>query len=442
MHVHDTQSPVPDAQSLPAVVAQCSAALPSAPTATDACEGSKTGTADLTGPFGQGDYTITWTFTDSHGNHSTQTQAVHVHDTLAPVPNAASLPDVLAQCSAALPAAPTATDACEGSKTGTPDLTGPFGQGDYTITWTFTDSHGNHSTQTQAVHVHDTLAPTTPTIATASGECSVTVTAPTTTDNCAGTVTGSTSDPLTYSSQGTFTVHWVFSDGHGNSATANQTVIVSDATHPSIICPVAVTLGTDNGQSYASGVNLGSPTTGDNCGVAGVSNNAPNHFPIGTTPVTWTVTDIAGNHGTCIQNVTVTNTVTGYKPAGQSCVVNGSLTPGHVIQPPINADGSSVCKQGSTVPAKFCVFDANCNSVGTPGVVTSFSLVQIINGTTAQDVNEVVDSTTPDNQFRWDPSAQQWIFNISTKTLSKNKTYVYLITLNDGSTIQFKFGLK
>src|SRR5205809_7968285 len=122
--------------------------------------------------------------------------------------------------------------------------------------------------------------------------------------------------------------------------------------------------------------------------------------------------------------------------------MNASLTPGHEIQQRINVDGTSVCKQGSTVPAKFCVFDANCNSVGTPGVVSSFSLVQIINGTVVNAVDEAVDSTTPDNQFRWDPTSQQWIFNISTKTLSKNKTYVYLITLNDGSTIQFQFGLK
>ena len=51
-------------------------------------------------------------------------------------------------------------------------------------------------------------------------------------------------------------------------------------------------------------------------------------------------------------------------------------------------------------------------------------------------------STTPDTAFRWSASDQQWIFNINTKSLSKNKTYVYLITLNDGSTIHFQFGLK
>jgi hypothetical protein len=115
---------------------------------------------------------------------------------------------------------------------------------------------------------------------------------------------------------------------------------------------------------------------------------------------------------------------------------------GHSILQPINADGTSVFKQGSTVPAKFRVCDANGVSVGSVGLVTSFKLVQTISGTESALVNEAVTSTTPDTAFRWDPTAQQWIFNINTKSLNANKTYVYQVTLNDGSTIGFQFGLK
>lgn len=57
-------------------------------------------------------------------------------------------------------------------------------------------------------------------------------------------------------------------------------------------------------------------------------------------------------------------------------------------------------------------------------------------------VDEDVFSTTPDTAFRWDPTAQQWIFNVSTKSLKVGQTYVYRITLNDTSTIDFKFGLR
>jgi hypothetical protein len=48
-----------------------------------------------------------------------------------------------------------------------------------------------------------------------------------------------------------------------------------------------------------------------------------------------------------------------------------------------------------------------------------------LNGTVATTVDEGVISTTPDANFRWDPSAQQWIFNISTKPLAAGRTYIY-----------------
>lgn len=115
---------------------------------------------------------------------------------------------------------------------------------------------------------------------------------------------------------------------------------------------------------------------------------------------------------------------------------------GHTILQPINLDGTSVFKQKSTVPAKFRVCDANGNSIGTLGVVSTFRLVQTTAGTLVNVVDESVDSTTPDAAFRWDPTAQQWIFKMNTKSLIADVTYYYTITLNDGSTITVRFGLK
>jgi hypothetical protein len=115
---------------------------------------------------------------------------------------------------------------------------------------------------------------------------------------------------------------------------------------------------------------------------------------------------------------------------------------GHQILQPINSDGTSVFKQKSTVPAKFRVCDARGNSIGTPGVVNTFFRVKTVSGTIVSTVDESVDSTTPDPTFRWDPTGQQWIFNMDTKSLSANVTYYYAVTLKDGSTIQFNFGLK
>ncbi len=115
---------------------------------------------------------------------------------------------------------------------------------------------------------------------------------------------------------------------------------------------------------------------------------------------------------------------------------------GHTILQPINADGTTVFKQGQTVPAKFRVCDANGVSIGSAGVVTSFTLVQITSGTTVQTVTATVDSNTPDTAFRWDPTDQQWIFNVNTKGLAANSTYLYRIALNDGTSITMQFGLK
>jgi len=113
---------------------------------------------------------------------------------------------------------------------------------------------------------------------------------------------------------------------------------------------------------------------------------------------------------------------------------------GHQILQPINADGSSVFKQGSTVPAKFRVCDANGNSIGTADVVASFKLVRTTASAGALD--ESVVSTTPDTDFRWSATDQQWIFNMGSKSLKANTTYYYDITLKDGTHILFNFGLK
>lgn len=113
------------------------------------------------------------------------------------------------------------------------------------------------------------------------------------------------------------------------------------------------------------------------------------------------------------------------------------------ILQPINADGSSVFKQKSTVPAKFQVCDVDGNPIGTAGVVDSFNLVRTTNGTDSGEITEVVDSTVKaTSDFRYDPTAGQWIFNMNTKNLSAGKTYWYKITLDSGQTIEFSFGLK
>jgi hypothetical protein len=118
---------------------------------------------------------------------------------------------------------------------------------------------------------------------------------------------------------------------------------------------------------------------------------------------------------------------------------------GHQILQPVNADNTSVFKAGSTVPLKFRVCDVTGTSVGptafAASVVTSFLLTSTSADTNAV-VNETPVSTTPDTSFRWDSTNQQWIFNLSTKSLAAGTKYTYTIGLNDGSKITVIFALR
>jgi hypothetical protein len=145
--IDDTTAPVPDLATLPTVTEQCSLASLPAPTATDACAGTVTGTTTTVFPI-SASTTVVWTYTDG-ANTSTQNQTVIIDDTTAPVPDLATLPTVTEQCSLASLPAPTATDNCAGTVTGTTTTTFPI-TASTTVVWTYTDG-ANTSTQNQAV---------------------------------------------------------------------------------------------------------------------------------------------------------------------------------------------------------------------------------------------------------------------------------------------------
>lgn len=213
--------PVPDQASLPAVSNACSATL-TAPTADNGAV-----TATTTNPTTyttQGTFTVTWTFTNANGT-ITQTQTVTIHD--AEDPATPVLSNVTASCSVT-PVAPTTTDNCAGTVTGTTTTVFPITTiGMTTITWTFNDGNGNSITVDQHIIVTDSENPVTTTLPTLNIACNDVVTAPAATDNCTGTVTGTTSNPLSYATPGTYTINWVFADGNGNSSNEAQTVVVS-----------------------------------------------------------------------------------------------------------------------------------------------------------------------------------------------------------------------
>ena len=154
INVIDSTAPVADVLSLEGVTGECSATITTVPTATDNCNGIIVGTtSDLLTRTTQGTSTVTWTFTDAVGNTSTQTQDIVVIDTIAPVANALSLPDVIGDCSVTISSYPTATDNCSGIIIGTTTdpLTRSAINGRFKVTWKFIDAAGNISTQIQYI---------------------------------------------------------------------------------------------------------------------------------------------------------------------------------------------------------------------------------------------------------------------------------------------------
>jgi len=163
----------------------------------------------------------------------------------------------------------------------------------------------------------DNIPPALPVLPVLRGQCLVNVLAPTTTDNCSGTVTGTTTNPLSYTSQGTFTVNWSFKDARNNTTSAQQTVIVDDTISPYVVCGGNQVISLSSGEAFyaVQGVEFDPLNGGDNCSLAGVSNSFNNQaslagaqLPPGTTNIVWQVTDIGGNSASCSLSVTVNTT--------------------------------------------------------------------------------------------------------------------------------------
>ncbi|WP_452227818.1 HYR-like domain-containing protein [Lacinutrix sp. MEBiC02404] len=309
--ITDVTAPVADVATLANVTAQCEVTTLTAPTATDNCGGTITGTTTTTFPITtQGTTVVTWTYTDVNLNASTQTQNIVITDVIAPVADVATLADVTSECEVTSLTAPTATDNCGGTVTVTNDATLPIAtQGTTVVTWTYTDANSNASTQTQNVIIDDLSAPT-PDVAVLSNitaECEVTsLTAPTATDNCGGTVTVTNDATLPITIQGTSIVTWTYNDGNGNSSSQTQNVIINDTTLPAAVCQnFSVTLDvTGNATISVSDIDNGSS---DNCGIQSMSldNTLFDCSNLGSNTVILTVRDLSGNISTCTATVTV-----------------------------------------------------------------------------------------------------------------------------------------
>jgi uncharacterized repeat protein (TIGR01451 family) len=276
--------------------------------------------------FPTGTTTIVYTATDTAGNTATGVQLVTVTESPAVPPAITAPADVSVNTGPGATSCGTvvtdaqlgsavASDNCAGvtvTRTGVP-AGNVFPVGSTTVTYTATDRSGNTATDTQVVTVTDNTppvvtAPAAVTLFTGAGatSCGVTVSnldaslgTGSATDNCpgVGAVTRSGVPSGNVFPLGNTTVTYSATDAHGNTASATQVVTVVDNTPPVISCPANITL---EPSCPTGAVATWTPPVGtDNCAGATTTRTAGGApgsvFSIGTTTVTYSVTDAHGN---------------------------------------------------------------------------------------------------------------------------------------------------
>jgi len=128
--------------------------------------------------------------------------------------------------------------------------------------------------------------------------CDTTLTAPTATFDL-NTITGTTNDPVSYNTPGTYTVTWTYTSGN-NSISQQQQVTIQDT-----IAPVAVADTLPNLEGNCPYV-LVAPEATDNCGgTITATTDSLTYTQAGNYVITWTYTDASGNSSTQTQQLHV-----------------------------------------------------------------------------------------------------------------------------------------
>jgi hypothetical protein len=400
-------------------VGSCSATVTyTAPVGTDNCAGATTTqTAGLASgaTFPVGVTTNTFRATDAASNSATCSFTVTVADAELPsitCPANISVSNTVGSCSATVTyTAPVGTDNCTGATTTqTAGLASgaTFPVGVTTNTFRATDAASNSATCAFTVTVTDTELPTItcPANATAvndPGLCGavVTYTTPAGLDNCTATTAQSAGAASgTSFAVGVTTNTFTVTDGAGNTATCSFSVTVTDAELPVwAACPANITVSTST-TSCDAVVSWTAPTATDNCAVVNSSGTQTpgSTFALGTTTVTYTADDAAGNTATCAfditvndsiapnaicQNVTVNLDINGNGSTTAVAVDNGS-SDNCIVDTLVLSQTAFTCANAGANTVTLVVTDLSGNSSTCTAVVTV--VAQAVTATAASPV--------------------------------------------------------
>ncbi|MBK9016578.1 MAG: DUF11 domain-containing protein [Saprospiraceae bacterium] len=318
--IHVTDNTLPTLANIPADITVNCGSIPAAPAmlAGDNCDTDvevifkETVVPSPTGcPY---NIVRNWIAVDNCGKQAEATQTITVVDNEPPVLSAAPA-NLSVSCNADVPAAAqlTATDNCDLSAVVTMNET-VVGTGcNKTIlrTWTATDACGNTTTASQTIEVSDTEPPVlSASPANLSVTCGADVPAAaqlTATDNCGLTAVTMNETVLgSGACDKTILRTWTATDACGNTATASQTIEVSDA-EPPVIAGAPANLALNCGDQIPASVAL---TATDNCtaNVQVVFVETASATTCGQEILrTWTATDDCGNNSSVSQLISLTD---------------------------------------------------------------------------------------------------------------------------------------
>lgn len=300
-----------------------------APVGTDNCAGPiTTQTAGLASGslFPVGTTTNTFVVTDTAGLTTSCSFNVVITDSENPIitcPANITQNNDAGSCGAIVNfPSPTFTDNCAGASINqTAGLASGsvFPVGTTTNTFVVTDAAGLTDTCSFDVVITDTEAPqiTCPVNINQNndiGVCGAIVnyTAPVVTDNCTGSNTVQTAGLASGSvfPIGTTTNTFLVTDAAGLTANCSFDVVITDNENPTIACPTNITQSTDPGNCSAV-VTFTAPIGTDNCAGATTVQTAGlpsgSSFPVGTSTITYTVTDAVGLTSTCSFNIIISD---------------------------------------------------------------------------------------------------------------------------------------
>jgi len=306
-------------------------------------------TNDAPDTFPVGETVVTWTATDLGGLSSKDTQIVRIVDTTPPkisVPKMITI-EATSEKENVIELEGIFADDLVGVTSIKNDAPEVFPFGLTTITWIVSDKAGNIATGLQQISVVDTTAPSiippSDVVLEASNaqNNSVNLGKPQTEDLVS--VASVSNDAPDAFPLGQTIVTWTATDSSGNTASATQTVSITDTTPPIIVPPVDIEIEATSPNDNQ--VSLVPPKATDTVSEVTITNNAPKYLPLGETTITWTATDREGNSASTPQKIIVVDTTAPELTVPLDITIDATA-----LKTPISVgEGTAIDLSGSTV---------------------------------------------------------------------------------------------